>query len=210
VAEIGEIDKVSEGVLKSFTSGDRMLFEQKHKDPYSAVPTARLVLVTNNLPRFTDRSAGLWRRMCLMPFRVTISESEKIPGMDKPEWWIESGELPGIFNWSVAGLKRLRKQGRFTESQVCKKALDEFRVENNPARSFLLKHYREHVEGEVVTNAVYSKYATWCTNQGYKALASNTFGREIKRAFPRSERKRVTLFGDREWCYVGICEGGET
>ena len=47
--ECSELDKAAEGVLKSFTSGDRMLFERKHKKSFSAMPTARFVLSANNL-----------------------------------------------------------------------------------------------------------------------------------------------------------------
>jgi P4 family phage/plasmid primase-like protien len=112
VSEVGELDKAAEGILKSFTSGDPMLFEQKYKPLFHALPTARLILACNNRPRFSDRSSGLWRRMILMPFRVTIAEDDpgRVFNMDKPEWWIESGELPGILNWAFAGLDRLRRQ----------------------------------------------------------------------------------------------------
>src|SRR5262245_60211733 len=61
--EVGELDKTAEGTLKAFVSGDRMTFERKCKDGFSARPTARLVLSTNNLPRFVDRSEGVWRRL---------------------------------------------------------------------------------------------------------------------------------------------------
>ncbi len=85
-AEIGEIDKVAEGHLKSFVSGDPMTFERKFKDPIVALPTARLVLATNTLPRFSDRSGGLWRRMIVMPCNVVIAEHERVFGMDNPEF----------------------------------------------------------------------------------------------------------------------------
>lgn len=61
-SEVGELDRVAEGFLKSFTSGDRMQFERKFKEPIEAIPTAKLVLATNNRPRFSDRSGGLWIR----------------------------------------------------------------------------------------------------------------------------------------------------
>src|SRR5262249_19280874 len=85
-SEVGEIDKAAEGTLKAFTSGDRMTFDRKGIAPVEAMPTARLVLATNNRPRFTDRSGGLWRRMLLMPFQVEIQAHERVYGMDKPAW----------------------------------------------------------------------------------------------------------------------------
>src|SRR5205814_4102 len=99
-SEVGELDKVAEGKLKGFTSGERMMFDRKGRDPVEAMPTARLVLATNNRPRFSDKSDGVWRRMLLIPFQVQITAEERVYGMDKPDWWIEKGELPGIFNWA--------------------------------------------------------------------------------------------------------------
>ncbi|MBA3315134.1 MAG: hypothetical protein H0T47_17830 [Planctomycetaceae bacterium] len=147
-SEIGAIDKAAEGHLKALTSGDLFEFERKHKDPFYAVPTARLIFATNNLPRFSDRSGGLWRRMILMPFTEVIPEDERIPGMDRPEFWEASGELPGMLNWALIGLKRLQAQGRFTESSVVSAMVDDYRRDSNPAQTFLLDHYREHEHGQ--------------------------------------------------------------
>lgn len=101
-SEVGEIDKVAEGTLKAFTSGDALQFERKHRDPITARPTAKLVFASNNRPRFSDKSGGLWRRMILMPWRVTIPENERVRGMDTPGWWQDQGELPGILLWAIA------------------------------------------------------------------------------------------------------------
>src|SRR5205807_310610 len=115
-AEVGELDKAAEGYLKAYTSGDAMQFERKYESSFSAMPTARLVLATNNPPRFSDKSDGVWRRLILLPLNVTIAEEERVYGMDKREWWEASGELPGILNWALEGFDRLRLQGGFTRS----------------------------------------------------------------------------------------------
>jgi P4 family phage/plasmid primase-like protien len=205
-SEVGELDRAAEGFLKSFTSGDAMQFEQKHMPTFSAVPTARLVLATNNRPRFSDRSGGLWRRMILMPFRVVIAENDpaRVYGMDKPDWWIESGELPGILNWALAGLDRLRRQDRFTTSSVCMEALSEYRTENNPARLFLAESTTESIGGNVPCAWLYQSYTRWCEANGYSPLADRAFGKEVVRVFPKAERKKVTRLGCRQWSYCGI------
>lgn len=210
-AEVGEFDKVAEGYLKSFTSGDRMQFERKFRDPIESIPTAKLILATNNPPRFSDRSGGLWRRMIYMPWRIQIPEAEQVKGMDNPGWWAEQGELPGMFNWGLEGLRRLISQSAFTKSAVCSAALDEYRSDSNPAKQFLLEHYREDVNGRVVGQRVYSKYSEWCSANGYRPLGNRQFGKEIVRAFPRSERKqRTDSDGIKKWMYLEICEGGAT
>src|SRR5262249_54524254 len=104
VAEVGELDRVAEGQLKAFVGGDAMEFERKFKAAFTARPTARLVLATNNPPAFSDKSDGIWRRMLLLEFGVQIPEEERVAGMDSVGWWAEAGELSGVLNWALAGL----------------------------------------------------------------------------------------------------------
>jgi putative DNA primase/helicase len=204
--EVGELDKAAEGFLKSFTSGEEMQFDRKYKPPVTAAPSARLVLATNNRPRFSDRSGGLWRRMILMPFRVVIAADDptRVYGMDKREWWEASGELPGILNWALVGLDRLRQQNRFTESKVCNEALVEYRTENNPARMFLLEKCRVSPEGQTACGQLYQAYRNWCQGNGYSPLADRSFGKEVKRVFPKADRREAGPRGCREYVYAGI------
>ncbi len=94
--DIGELDNVAEGVLKQFTGGDTMMFDRKNRQPISARPTAKLMAAWNKRPRFKDRSYGLWRRMILVPFNRQIPPERRVMGMDEPDWWIDSGEVPAF------------------------------------------------------------------------------------------------------------------
>lgn len=205
VAEVGELDRMAEGYLKAFVVGDAMDFEMKFKQAFRACPTARLVLATNNVPRFSDKSDGLWRRMLLIPCAVRISEGEAVRGMDKEEWWQERGELPGIFNWALAGLVDLRREGGFTVPQSCATALDEVRLECNPARLFLLENYKT-ASGCEFKQAVYQRYVEWCRERNYKPFADRGFGKEVKRVFKTVRDGKATnaATGRRENSYDGL------
>jgi P4 family phage/plasmid primase-like protien len=205
-SEVGELDRMAEGYLKSFTAGDRMTFNRKHQSLIEAAPSARLILATNNRPRFSDRSGGLWRRMLLLPLNVQITESERVHGMDHPEFWQDQGELPGIFNWSLVGLARLRQQRRFTIPGLCASAVEDYRSEVNPARRFLLEHFTPDPEGDVPKKEVYVSYRKWCDEVGCRPLADNIFGKEVKRVFPAIQYAKVWNFGGAR-CdgYRGIC-----
>jgi phage/plasmid-associated DNA primase len=90
-AEVGEVTSVAEGVLKQFTAGDRMYFDRKGIPGVQRYPTARLILATNNRPRFRDRTMGIWRRILLVPFRYTVPVDRQ--DRDLPRKLKE--ELPG-------------------------------------------------------------------------------------------------------------------
>jgi P4 family phage/plasmid primase-like protien len=205
-AEVGELDRVSEGFLKSFTSGDAMLFDRKNRDPLTAAPTARLVLASNNRPRFSDRSGGLWRRMILMPLRVTIADGDprRVRGMDKPGYWLETGEAPGILCWALEGLRRLRMRGDFTRSQVCEEALAEYRTENNPARKFLTETCKADPLRSVQCKGLYLQYVDWCKEHGNQPLADGQFGKEVRRVFPLVKIQRPRSDGERLNVYQGL------
>lgn len=202
-ADVGELDKMAEGYLKSFTSGDVMEFGRKFLESVNCAPTARLMLACNNRPRFSDRSSGVWRRMLLVPWRVQIGSEERIANMDKPWWWEQSGELPGIFKWALIGLDRLRQQGRFTESELCKEAIEDYRQEANPARQFLMEH-TELGSGGTKCHEIYELYAWWSEKTGHRPLGERQFGKEVKRTYPETERKRGGLKSDRYWWYANV------
>jgi P4 family phage/plasmid primase-like protien len=200
--EVGELDKTCEGVLKSFIGGDSMLFEKKGKDPFTARPTARLVIATNNIPRFVDRSEGIWRRLLIVPMEFVIPASERTPGMDKEEFW--SAELPGILNWALEGLKRLRENHwRFSQPVACQLALEEHRQESDPARLFLLERYEHSPDSEAVPAAdIYSHYQLWCAQNGHRNPLNNiAFGKEIGSVFKSAKSKiaRVHKTIQRAW-----------
>jgi P4 family phage/plasmid primase-like protien len=203
VAEVGELERVAEGQLKAFVVGDPIECERKFKAPFMARPTARLVLATNNPPTFSDKSDGIWRRTLLLRFTVQIPEQEQVAGMDKPEFWQESGELPGIFNWALAGLYELRQRGRFVLSGGCREEVEKLRTDSNPARRFLQEHY-EAGEGFVTCADLYREYKGWCQEHGHHPLADIGFGKEVARRFPTARRQKRTLPSGRPWTYGGI------
>jgi P4 family phage/plasmid primase-like protien len=184
--EVGTMNRTCEGTLKAFVTGDRMMFERKGQDPFSARPTARLVIATNSLPRFTDKSDGIWRRLVPIRFNVRIPVDQQITGMDQPDYWKDQGELPGLLNWALEGLDRLRRNGwKFTVPAECREVLEEHRRDSNPARSFLMEMFVEDPNGvPIQTRTVYEGYKLWCQNNGHRPLSNTNFGKEVRRAFP--------------------------
>lgn len=203
--DCGEIDKAAEGLMKSFISGDRMFFDRKGIGGMNCAPTARLMLACNNLPRFADRSQGIWRRMLDMPWKKPIEESKRVFGMDTVPWWQESGELPGMFNWALEGLARLQKQRGFTRSSAMDLALAKYKKEMNPARAFLDEACEPaEATGRVFSKELYQLYCKWCKESGHNhPLADMQFGKEVKRSFPQSSRERESI-GERQFYYRGI------
>lgn len=73
--------------IKAISAGDTVSVEQKFKDRVSVRITAKLLVATNNLPVFTDRSKGWEERFVIIPFQKTYVFS------DDPEIQVK-GERP--------------------------------------------------------------------------------------------------------------------
>lgn len=202
--DCSEIEKAAEGVFKSFTSGDRMFFDRKGISGLTCEPTARVMLAANQRPRVNDRSQGVWRRMLLVPWRVQIDRSQRVGGMDTVAFWQRHGELPGILNWAIAGLARLRAQGGFTESEVMQQAIQDYQEEMNPARAFLLANFETNQGTSLESPDIYKFYRKWCEENGHHPLSSGIFGKEVRRVFPTAERHQKTQSGNKTWCWKGI------
>src|SRR5262249_34376332 len=99
---------------------------------------------------------------------------------------------------------RLHRQGRFTRSEVCEKALAEYRIENNPARMFLLETCDESPGGETPCGRLYQEYRRWCNGNGYSSLANRSFGKEVRRVFPKVERRGTGPRGRQVYTYHGL------
>jgi putative DNA primase/helicase len=201
--DTGQLDQIAEGILKEFTGGDMMMFEKKRQDPFMARPTAKLMAAWNEPPRIRDRSDGLWRRMILVSFDHKISEEEKILGMDNPDWWIRQGEVPGILNWAIVGLDRLRNKRKFSNPNSSQEMLDKYRLDSNPTAEFM-RDYIVAGEGSVECSIVYRLYKNWCLESGYKPLGNSGFGKELAKAVPGVEHKRAREGKNLTWKYVGI------
>jgi P4 family phage/plasmid primase-like protien len=205
--DVGELDKVAEGNIKSYVSGNPMMFDRKGLPGINAEPTAKLMIAANNRPRFTDRSQGIYRRMIPIPWRVEIAKDDptRVLNMDKAWWWEQSGELSGILNWALVGLRRLRNQRDFTTSQIVDENRNEYKLEMNPARSFLLSHLEKNESTVgIKCRKLYEIYRSWTLAGGHHPLADSQFGREVVRAFPSIKRAKRGPKVCRTWVYVGI------
>jgi putative DNA primase/helicase len=198
---VGLIEEVAETTLKAFTSGDRMTFERKFRDSVSDTPTAKVMICTNDLPRFNDKSIAIWRRILLVPFDKVITENEQIETLTDQL----KAELPGILNWAIEGLKNLNAAGRFTMPDDSKILLEEYRRDANPARAYLLENYQPSNNGEYVgCETLFNDYKSYCNNKGYRPLSDRTFGKEVHRAFPDIKSKRPGSGNTRLRVYEGI------
>jgi len=205
--DLCEIDAVAEGILKRLTGEDNITLDRKNKSLITMSPSVKLIFATNTLPRFTDRSRGIWRRMMVMPFRVVIPEAEQNSILTKEL----ASEMPGILRWAIAGLKRLLAQGHFTFCPVCVSAAHQHQTDCDPVKQFIdeVLEYPPPPGGpprHCLVGDVYREYREWAETSGFRLLSINSFNREIKKLAGVTKVRTTTKnsAGRRPYSWIGF------
>lgn len=188
INDMNEVDKTSEGMLKQLVAGEPLTVENKHKPPFVMRSTAKFSMATNVEPKFYDRTDGIWRRAFLLRFENQILEENKQDkNLMNDNWWLQSGELPGIFNWALEGLVRLEKRKCFIVPKKVENDVKDFRENSNAAATFLKIMVIEDTEKSCPASWLFRDYKNYCSENNYKALSSQNFAKEVRRAFPQIE-----------------------
>ncbi|MCV6584431.1 MAG: phage/plasmid primase, P4 family [Marinibacterium sp.] len=103
---------VAENLLR-ITGEDRVSVNRKHRQALEVTLRARFVVMTNEVPRFADKSGALVSRFIVLPMRQSFFGRE-----DTGLTAALMAELPGILNWAVEGWRRVRAAGRITQPKA--------------------------------------------------------------------------------------------
>ncbi|MBX3053436.1 MAG: bifunctional DNA primase/polymerase [Caldilineaceae bacterium] len=168
---------IAEGLLKNIVSGERIQVRQIYEAPLEFHPVAKVFWAVNNLPVIKDTSSAIWRRLKPIPFFRSFADDEKdIHLIEKLRT-----ELPGILNWAIAGLQRLRHNGDFTTAAGMVAVLQDLQIETNPMARWMQEQTTPAPTPVTPSKILYSDYKAWCSSNGHTAYNSTNFGREMKR-----------------------------
>src|ERR1700741_2483269 len=146
-----------EAEFKIITSGEPISCNQKFIETFEFIPKCKIVLAANIFPKITDHSSAFYKRLILIPCDRIFDEKEKNRFLNLQL----KDELPGIWNWAMAGLRRLKKRGMFEQHDFMKNAVQELEDENNPVNSFFEEHIEIAFEQYIEKAELYEKYKEW-------------------------------------------------
>ncbi|OGV52925.1 MAG: hypothetical protein A2017_09250 [Lentisphaerae bacterium GWF2_44_16] len=185
-----------EGALKDITSGGNLPVERKFKDPTMGAAIARCVFATNTLPRFADRSNGVWDRLRIIPFNNVIRDTPEDNKNLKYELVAE--EMPGIFIWAVKGLAQLMRLKSFPDVPDGRAVKDKHRLACDHERSFLEEALIVDNNAFISAQELYQLYKQFCINNGYRNKHEGNFAEVVPKVFPGAVKKRQRMDGGRQ------------
>jgi len=197
----GDLPAIVERLL-SLSGGDSQTIARKYKDDWTGDATAKIHMLSNELPNLTDGSGALLGRLLLVQ---TIHSH-----LGKENRFLESSikrELPGILNWALDGLDRLTAQGAFTNPAASRDIIQQYKRISSPIRAFV-EDCCITGEGEMVQkDALYAKYSQWAEEEGFsRPYDKRQFGKQLKSAYPHitDGRPDAGQYGERPRYYNGI------
>lgn len=188
------------GVLKALISGEKVKGEFKYGASFSFDPVARLIFSANELPRSSDQSDAWYRRLEIVKFPNTFSKSDPEFDLHLEDKLIK--ELPGILNWAVTGLKRLKMQEQFTQSEAVNEAKKQYEVDNDNVAAFVEDKTEYSVENYEVASELYEMYKHYCDTNGLKKKSRRQFTARLKNFGFETEVKWKN--GKSQRCYKGM------
>ncbi|UUZ76318.1 phage/plasmid primase, P4 family [Polaromonas sp. P1(28)-13] len=174
-SELEENGRFAEAAIKAMTGGDTM----QARNPYglfaSWTPTHKLMVVGNHRPVISGSDHGIWRRVRLIPFEETITDSEcdeRLP--DKLR-----AEGAGVLNWALAGLRDWQRQ-RLNPPAEVKAAGAAYQSEMDTLGQWMSDHVDTAPGATIPTADLYRAYSTWARQSGWKnPMTRQAFGRRL-------------------------------
>ena len=183
--------RLNEGLIKQLTGDDMITARKLYGDEFEFRPEFKLWMATNHKPTIRGTDLGIWRRIHIIPFSVTIPES----AVDKKLSHKLEEELPDILAWVVEGYKLWKVEG-LRKPKVIEDAVEEYRNEMDVISAFLASDYVVQ-GGEVKAQALYAVYCQWCSESNEYKMPSRKFSLEMTKRYNKIHR----MTG---WFYQGI------
>jgi len=199
----------NEQTVKKLVSGEPMQINRKYlKVVKSFRNTAKVIALSNHMPKGGDQSDGFWRRWFLVPFETKIPVSERIPNYDI--LITKDGGLAGILNWALDGLQRLLERGYFEPPLTILEQVEQAKIQADSVHGWIKDCGVERSENcDANKKVVYTQYKEWCHGNGLKAVGTPSFMSRLDELLGvLDEKRRVAKNGERPRCINVTIEDG--
>lgn len=186
--------RFDEAKLKDLTGGDTLSARFLHAEFFDFRPTHRIVIRGNHKPAINGTDEGIWRRLRLVPFTVSIPEDEQ----DRDLLHKLETELPGILQWAIAGCLEWQRDG-LKPPDIITDAVRAYRQESDVLGHFIDEACEVRPLAQVKSSAFFSAYQGFCERSGERWIPAKDLPAEMQRRG----------FGWRRTKAGGLFEGAE-
>ena len=170
--EIGQ--RLSASLIKELTGSETLSGRPLYGATVNFQPTHKLTIVGNHKPEISDNSDGMWRRVNLVPFEVTVLEAARDIDLESKL----RGEGPGILNWALEGLHEWLDHGLQVPERITA-ATSVYRDEMDVVGEWITECCNVGDGHSARKDVIYASYQEWTKVNGHSPLAQTRLTRRL-------------------------------
>ncbi len=186
--------------LLSISGEDPLTINRKFLPPLTVQLPTRIAMMSNEIPDMRDASGALAKRYVVLTLTKSWLGQEDISLSVRLR-----AELPGILLWALKELARLQVRGKFIQPASSAQTIEELEAMTSPIKVFIAQRCEFKPQAIVSIEDLFSAWRCWCASTGHPHAGNEqSFGKNLRAAFPKIERTRPQENQTRERCYKGI------
>lgn len=192
MVETEDGQRLHESRIKQMSGGDAMTARVLHGEPFDFVPKFKLWLAGNHRPVIRGDDHGIWRRIVLIPFLVTIPPDKR----DRMLAEKLRDEYPGVLNWLIRGCLEWQRIGLDLPSDVVRE-VNQYKSDMDLIAQWLDEQCTVGPEQKCRARSAYMDYSTWAKAGGHQVITEVRFAQKLdERGFSkRKERQGMVYSG---------------
>lgn len=190
------------GTFKWVTGNSPISAQYKYKNSFTFWPTVKHLFGCNKLPKPSEDTIAYFSRFNIVPFtHLFIGENDdkgKLKKMTTPT------ELSGLLNLALAGLKRLLKNGDFTNSRTIEQNRELYIRSSDSCKAFAEECLEESDDpkGYITTETVYQSYVQYVKKNRLPTVETKPkLTQAIRQTFPNAEQVQERVLKRRIWVW---------
>jgi P4 family phage/plasmid primase-like protien len=190
------------GVFKTLTGNDNISARELYKNYFTFKNTAKLIFSANEIPQTEDFTPAFFRRWVIVKFPNKFIGNNCNPNILNEI--ATPTELAGMLNWALEGLKRLLKNGEFTNSHTIEEDRENYLKLSNSPVPYIEKHLESSNSPDdiIPEQMLYAEYCNWCNKNGRKSTRKADFTKTLYQVLPGINQGERTIQKKRVKCYI--------
>ncbi|HYI30046.1 MAG TPA: phage/plasmid primase, P4 family [Bradyrhizobium sp.] len=195
IEELPRNAPLREDLIKAVSGGTKMTARFLQKEIFEFEPQFTAVLTGNSKPSIQGSDYGIWRRVLLVLWGVTIAPGERVPPAALNARL--DAERPGILNWLIDGIMLYLERGLdpFIPAEVADFTQD-YREERDNVGVFAEKCIVADPGHAEQAGPLFKHYVDWCERNGLTAAKQRTFGDRLNELGFKKARERLYMYLD--------------
>lgn len=190
--------------LLSISGEDTISVHRKHKEALTVKMSARMMLLSNEIPVIRDPSGVLASRFIFIQLRKSFfgQEDSRLEGK-------LFSERSGILNWAIEGWRRYIANGRLTVPSNSGEVEQDMMDLGSLAGAFIRHRCSMVTDAWIASDLLWEEYSYFCNQLGTRPPGDRmVFFRDLNALAPNVKRKQRRVDGLQRWGYEGITTKG--